>query len=48
VFGLLMSQGLPAMIFWIATGLYVVNAVIVGIIRQTAAPATAPVPAAAE
>jgi len=47
VFGLLMSHGLPAMIFWIATGLYVVNAAIVSGIRQTKAPAVA-VPAAAE
>jgi MFS transporter, FSR family, fosmidomycin resistance protein len=48
VFGLLMSHGLPAMIFWIATGLYVVNAAIVGVIRQTKVPATAAMPAAAE
>jgi MFS transporter, FSR family, fosmidomycin resistance protein len=47
VFGLLMSHGLPAVIFWIAVGLYVVNAAIVSGIRQTKAPAVA-VPAAAE
>ena len=47
VFGWLMSQGAPAMIFWIAVGLYVINAGLVTIIRQ-AAPAPAPVPAAAE
>ena len=47
VFGLLMSHGLPAMIFWIAVGLYVLNAGIVAGIRQTKAPAVA-VPAAAE
>jgi MFS family permease len=47
VFGLLMSHGLPATIFWISTGLYVVNTAIVAGIRQTRAPAVA-VPAAAE
>jgi len=47
VFGLLMAHGLPAMIFWIAVGLYVLNAGIVAGIRQTKAPAVA-VPAAAE
>jgi MFS family permease len=48
VFGLLMSHSLPAMIFWIATGLYIVNAILVAMIRQTRMPATATVPAAAE
>jgi FSR family fosmidomycin resistance protein-like MFS transporter len=48
VFGLLMSHGLPAMIFWIAVGLYVVNALLVALIRQTRVPAPATVPAAAE
>ena len=47
VFGFLMSRGLPSIIFWIAVALYIVNAAIVGIIRQTAAPA-ATLPAAAE
>jgi MFS family permease len=47
VFGVLMSHGVPAVIFWIATGLYVVNACIVGVIRQTSAHPT-PLPAAAE
>lgn len=47
VFGWLMSQGAPAMIFWIAVGLYIVNAALVTIIRQ-AAPTPRPVPAAAE
>ena len=45
VFSQLMSLGEPAMMFWIATALYVVNAGIVTIIRQAASP---PVPAAAE
>jgi len=44
VFGLLMTAGLPSMIFWIAVGLYLLNAVLVMAIRQ----ATAPVAAAAE
>jgi len=48
LFGFLMSHGAPAMIFWIATGLYVVNAAIVAAIRQSKAPTPAPVPAAAE
>jgi MFS transporter, FSR family, fosmidomycin resistance protein len=48
LFGFLMSHGLPAVIFWIAVGLYVVNAAIVGAIRQTKAPALPPLPAAAE
>ncbi len=47
VFGLLMSHGVPAIIFWIATGLYVVNAGIVAVIRQTSAHPAA-LPAAAE
>jgi predicted MFS family arabinose efflux permease len=45
VFSQLMSLGEPAMMFWIATALYVVNAGIVTVIRQAASP---PVPAAAE
>ncbi|HEY6980168.1 MFS transporter [Reyranella sp.] len=45
VFSQLMNLGEPAMMFWIATGLYVVNAGIVMLIRQASAP---PVPAAAE
>jgi MFS family permease len=48
VFGLLMSHGVPAMIFWIATGLYIVNAAIVAIIRQSKMMTAAAVPAAAE
>jgi MFS family permease len=47
VFGLLMAHGLPAAIFWISAGLYVVNALIVAGIRQAKAPLIA-VPAAAE
>ncbi len=38
VFSQLMSLGVPAMMFWIATGLYIVNAGIVTIIRQATAP----------
>ncbi len=46
VFGWLMSHGVPAMIFWIAIGLYIVNAGLVTLIRQVG---TSPaVPAAAE
>jgi hypothetical protein len=44
VFSQIMSAGLPAMMFWIAAGLYVVNAGIVTTIRQASA---APVIAAA-
>jgi FSR family fosmidomycin resistance protein-like MFS transporter len=46
VFSQIMSAGQPAMMFWIATGLYVVNAGLVTLIRQTSAPPT--VTAAAE
>lgn len=42
VFGLLMNQGLPAVIFWIAIGLYVCNAGLVMTIRQSTAPERAP------
>lgn len=45
VFSQLMTLGEPAMMFWIATALYVVNAGVVMIIRQATAP---PVAAAAE
>jgi MFS family permease len=38
LFGLLMSAGLPTIIFWIAVALYVVNAAIVMAIRQTTVP----------
>ncbi len=34
IFGLLMTAGMPSMIFWIAVALYVINAVIVMAIRQ--------------
>jgi FSR family fosmidomycin resistance protein-like MFS transporter len=41
VFSQLIGLGEPAMMFWIATGLYVVNAGIVTVIRQaTASPVT--------
>jgi len=48
VFGLLMSHGQPAMIFWIAVGLYIANALLVAVIRQTRVPTPAAVPAVAE
>lgn len=49
VFGYLMGAGMPAMIFWIAVALYVINAAMVMVIRQTTtAPAVAARPAAAE
>jgi MFS family permease len=38
VFGFLMSAGMPSLIFWIAVGLYLVNAVLVMMIRQTTVP----------
>jgi MFS family permease len=46
VFSQIMSAGVPAMMFWIATGLYVLNAGIVTLIRQASAPAA--ITAAAE
>src|SRR5216684_890262 len=46
VFGFLMSSGVPSIIFWIAVGLYLVNAALVMAIRQTTAPTV--VTAAAE
>jgi MFS transporter, FSR family, fosmidomycin resistance protein len=48
VFGYLMGAGLPAVIFWIAIVLYVVNAGLVMAIRQNTVPAVATRPAAAE
>jgi FSR family fosmidomycin resistance protein-like MFS transporter len=33
-----MSSGVPSIIFWIAVGLYLVNAALVMAIRQTTAP----------
>jgi FSR family fosmidomycin resistance protein-like MFS transporter len=47
VFGFLMGAGMPAMIFWIAVGLYVVNACLVMAIRQSTTPVVAR-PAAAD
>ena len=41
VFGVLMSSGVPSIIFWIAVGLYLVNAALVMAIRQTTAPTVA-------
>jgi MFS transporter, FSR family, fosmidomycin resistance protein len=38
VFGMLMSAGIPSLIFWIAVGLYLVNAALVMMIRQTTVP----------
>ena len=46
VFGFLMTAGLPSIIFWVAVGLYLVNAALVLVIRQTTVPAV--VTAAAE
>ena len=46
VFGFLMTSGVPSIIFWIAVGLYVINAMMVMAIRQTIVPRT--VTAAAE
>lgn len=46
VFGFLMSAGVPSIIFWIAVGLYIVNAALVMTIRQTTVPTV--VTAAAE
>jgi MFS family permease len=41
VFGVLMSAGIPSIIFWIAVALYIVNAVLVMAIRQTTVPTVA-------
>ena len=46
LFGFLMGKGMPAAIFWIAVALYVINAFLVMVIRQSTAPA-APSAAAA-
>jgi MFS transporter, FSR family, fosmidomycin resistance protein len=46
VFGFLMSAGIPSLMFWIAVGLYLVNAALVMMIRQTTVPTV--VTAAAE
>jgi hypothetical protein len=46
VFGVLMTAGLPSIIFWVAVGLYLVNAALVMVIRQTTVPTV--VAAAAE
>jgi len=46
VFGQVMNAGMPAMMFWIAIGLYVFNAALVTVIRQTTT--SRAVPAAAE
>jgi MFS family permease len=49
IFGWLMSHDVPAMIFWIAVVLYLVNAALVMMIRSARRPAAAaPAPAAAE
>ncbi|MBL0900019.1 MAG: MFS transporter [Reyranella sp.] len=41
LFGFLMGQGLPAVIFWIAIGLYTINAGLVLVIRNSTVPTTA-------
>ena len=46
IFSRIMEAGVPAMMFWIATGLYVVNAGLVTLIRTVSAPPG--IPAAAE
>jgi predicted MFS family arabinose efflux permease len=46
VFGQAMNLGHPAAMFWIAIGLYLLNATLVTVIRQTATPRA--IPAAAE
>ncbi|MBY0321908.1 MAG: MFS transporter [Reyranella sp.] len=48
LFGWLMGAGHPAVIFWIAIVLYVINAGLVMAIRQTTAVRAAPLPTAAE
>jgi len=48
VFGVLMSSGVPSIIFWIAVGLYLVNAALVMAIRQTTVVPTVVRTAAAE
>jgi MFS family permease len=47
-FGWLMTSGMPSLIFWIAVGLYVINAGLVMAIRQSTTPTVATRPAAAE
>ena len=47
LFDFLMSSGLPAVIFWIAVGLYTSNAGMVMLIRHSSTPKPA-YPAAAE
>ena len=41
VFGVLMTAGLPSIIFWVAVGLYLLNAALVMVIRQTTVPTVA-------
>jgi predicted MFS family arabinose efflux permease len=48
LFGYLMGAGMPAVIFWIAVGLYVINAALVMAIRQNTGPTAVARPAAAE
>jgi len=47
VFSHIMEAGVPAMMFWIATGLYVFNAGLVTLIRSVSTPSRS-IPAAAE
>jgi predicted MFS family arabinose efflux permease len=46
IFGQVMNAGLPTWMFWITIGLYLFNAALVMVIRQTTTPRA--VPAAAE
>jgi MFS transporter, FSR family, fosmidomycin resistance protein len=48
LFGFLMGTGMPAVIFWIAVALYVINAGLVMAIRQNTRPSVVTQPAAAE
>jgi MFS family permease len=41
IFGFLMAHGLPSAIFWAAVGLYIVNAMLVMVIRQATVPTVA-------
>jgi FSR family fosmidomycin resistance protein-like MFS transporter len=46
LFGVLMSAGVPSIIFWIAVGLYLINAALVMVIRQATVPTVASAAAA--
>ena len=48
LFGFLLGAGMPTVIFWIAIGLYVINAGLVMAIRLNTVPTVVTRPAAAE